>query len=415
MTSYTVNSGSTTSHYLSGPPIPDGSRNVTLTSIAGGLHDGTRSLEQFTRDLMAVNKARCRPALPYSEVRGIARKIHRLTPCKPSKGRPPEEVIDFVSRHRVGVLEARAWKGQAGASNQKVYEALLRLAERHGWQSKAGNVCVSVSVRELARRAGVSTKTCHAALKRLQKERLTYRIPRVTNGTAGALTLRDVASVTQVVNSQSPKESLLSVNGLSEILLRFRHGAGRLTPTRVRHLRALLLLGGEATAQEVAERVRLRRDNVRRTLRYLEERELVKFCGEDRYRVVPDLPDALLRVLVEDGVPESERAQEFKDAYERYRYAEYRASKTRSQSEPKLSGTSRHHGQLAVVVPLIDFSGEVFEPEDVRVEPQPAFVRNLPPKGEDGVYRHGPDCACWICGEDAPEWVLADMLAGVAA
>jgi hypothetical protein len=42
------------------------------------------------------------------------------------------------------------------------------------------------------------------------------------------------------------------------------------------------------------------------------------------------------------------------------------------------------------------------------------WVKNLPPIGEDGTYRHGLECACWLCDEDAPEYIPADELAGVA-
>jgi hypothetical protein len=92
---------------LNGSPIEDGSRNITLTKIAGRLHDGTRSLEELIRDLHATNKARCKPSLYRHEVEKIAKSIHKREPCKPSKGKPPEEVLDFVSRHTLGVLETR--------------------------------------------------------------------------------------------------------------------------------------------------------------------------------------------------------------------------------------------------------------------------------------------------------------------
>jgi hypothetical protein len=89
MKSYTKYGGSTTTHYLNGPPIPDGSRNITLTKIAGSLHDGTRSLEQLIEDLMAVNRARCKPLLPANEVAKIAKSIHKRPKCDRARvGRP---------------------------------------------------------------------------------------------------------------------------------------------------------------------------------------------------------------------------------------------------------------------------------------------------------------------------------------
>ena len=52
---------------LNGPAILDGSRNITLTSIAGMLHDGSRSQEELVEDLHRVNKARCEPPLARRE------------------------------------------------------------------------------------------------------------------------------------------------------------------------------------------------------------------------------------------------------------------------------------------------------------------------------------------------------------
>jgi Primase C terminal 1 (PriCT-1) len=193
MNIYTKSNSLTTPSYLHGPSIPDGSRNVILTSIAGSLHDGTRSLEELVRDLHAINKARCKPPLSKHEIEKIAKSIHKRPMCVPSKGKPPPEVLNFVHRHWLGVLAVGTWKGQGGGSEYKVYEALLDVAQHHGWLSEFGNVVVSVSVRDLAMRAGVATKTCHAALKRLQRKRLLYRIPSETIGTAGRLVLREVA------------------------------------------------------------------------------------------------------------------------------------------------------------------------------------------------------------------------------
>ena len=112
---------------LDGPDTPDSSRNNTLTSIAGRLHDGTRSQEKLVEDLHKVNKARCKPPLPKSEVRRIAESIYKREPCRPGAAKPPEEVIEFVERHIAGVLEGRAWKGVAGASDRKVYDGRLEV------------------------------------------------------------------------------------------------------------------------------------------------------------------------------------------------------------------------------------------------------------------------------------------------
>lgn len=421
---------------LDGPPIEDGSRNNTLTKIAGLLHDGTRSLNELIEDLHTVNKARCQPPTSKHEVSGIAKSIHQKPACVPSKGKPPEQVLEFVERHWVGVLKAKPWKGQGGGSEYKVYEALLHVAWNHGWLSEHERVCVSVSVRELAMRAGVSTKTCHAALERLQKKRLIYRVPWMTDGTAGVLLLRDVAP--QGVNTQQEDyEHGLTVNTLSEheiaeeqiaasealredlqdwfqhalpVLSRFRHGAGRVTPTQIRHWRALNEAGGESSVGDVAQALSRRRDNVRRTLRGLAERGLVEYLGEDRYRIVEDIGKALAKALVEDGIPEVERAQRQTNERQREAYELYRRALKAPERRTNRDRSTRVDRGPAVVIPFIDPVAEVFDPEEVR---QQEMDKNLPPKGADGAYHHGPECSCWLCDESgaAPEYIPARSVA----
>ncbi len=60
-----------------GEKIPEGARNDNLTRIAGNLHDGTRSLDQLTGELLEINARRCTPPLPDREVERIAASIHR--------------------------------------------------------------------------------------------------------------------------------------------------------------------------------------------------------------------------------------------------------------------------------------------------------------------------------------------------
>ena len=116
-----------------------------MTRIAGRLYDGTRTQEELVEDLLTVNKARCKPPLSRREVQRIVEKnFSRWTPCKPSKGRPPQEVLEFVERHRAGVLWGRSWKGKGGASEEKGYGAMLEVAEQHGWVSESGIIYIRV-------------------------------------------------------------------------------------------------------------------------------------------------------------------------------------------------------------------------------------------------------------------------------
>src|SRR4051794_36967936 len=83
--------GRTGAYLDDGEPIPDGTRDETLTRIAGRLHDGTRDLAQLEADLQAVNEDRCNPPLPVEQVRKIARSVWRYEPCRPPRREPDAE------------------------------------------------------------------------------------------------------------------------------------------------------------------------------------------------------------------------------------------------------------------------------------------------------------------------------------
>jgi Bifunctional DNA primase/polymerase, N-terminal/Primase C terminal 1 (PriCT-1) len=305
---------------LDGPPILEGTRNSTLTSIAGRLHDNTRDLVTLTGELLDVNAARCTPPLPDSEVERIAESVYARTPCK-RVFQPSPEVLDFVDRHRSQVLHARGWRGRSGPANHDGYEALLDLTAEHGRVGQSGSVHVRVSVRDFALRMGTSRTTANKVLQRLQQEKLLYRIPRMTSGgVAGEIVLRNIA--TQELDSQSIRlGSPLTVQGLRTLLRRTRYGAGRLGKLAELALRAVLLGGGEATTSAVAANLERRGCDVRRTLRKLVTRgALVECSGGDRFRLAGDLAVEYARVLDEDGVPERERKQRADDERAREAY-----------------------------------------------------------------------------------------------
>jgi hypothetical protein len=55
--------------------ILEGSRNTTLTSIAGSLRAQGMDFERIHRELTAINESRCAPPLPQEEVESIARSV----------------------------------------------------------------------------------------------------------------------------------------------------------------------------------------------------------------------------------------------------------------------------------------------------------------------------------------------------
>lgn len=59
------------------PPIPDGTRNISLTSIAGQWHNLGYSKDEIYRELLYVNSIACHPPLDVSEIQCITNSVTR--------------------------------------------------------------------------------------------------------------------------------------------------------------------------------------------------------------------------------------------------------------------------------------------------------------------------------------------------
>jgi hypothetical protein len=139
-----------------GPPILEGERDNTLASIAGKLHDGTRTLTDLEAELLEINEARCVPPLPERQVLKTARSIHRRTPCKPSRGEPDAKTLEALD-----AVEAAMWgreaSGMGGKSERDAVIALIKQARQHSELIAAG-VRVSIGVRSWALGTAVSKR-----------------------------------------------------------------------------------------------------------------------------------------------------------------------------------------------------------------------------------------------------------------
>lgn len=58
-------------------PIPDGTRNISLTSIAGQWHTMGYNKEEIYRELLYVNSVACRPPLDNNEIQCIVNSVTR--------------------------------------------------------------------------------------------------------------------------------------------------------------------------------------------------------------------------------------------------------------------------------------------------------------------------------------------------
>lgn len=59
------------------PPIPDGTRNISLTSLAGQWHTLGYSREEIYRELLYVNSIACHPPLDINEIQCITNSVTR--------------------------------------------------------------------------------------------------------------------------------------------------------------------------------------------------------------------------------------------------------------------------------------------------------------------------------------------------
>ena len=71
-------------------PIPEGTRNVTLTRLAGSIRRAGFSEQAIAAALLETNQERCRPPLQEPEVRLIAKSIAKKPPAEPE---PPIEPV----------------------------------------------------------------------------------------------------------------------------------------------------------------------------------------------------------------------------------------------------------------------------------------------------------------------------------
>ena len=59
------------------PPIPDGTRNISLTSLAGQWHSLGYGKEEIYREILYVNSVACNPPLDINEVQCIVNSVAR--------------------------------------------------------------------------------------------------------------------------------------------------------------------------------------------------------------------------------------------------------------------------------------------------------------------------------------------------
>jgi hypothetical protein len=181
---------------LDGPPILKGTRDDTLTRIAGKRHDGTRSLDRLTAELLAINARRCEPPLPDQEVVKVACSIHRREPCKPGRPKELDDMIEALS----DFWHTETWKGIAGKSEARFARALIREGRKVGTLVD-GSLSVERSHRQMAEILGVHRNTVGNIAKRGQRDGwLRYKSPNPREGRSGVFILVEARQVCATSN-----------------------------------------------------------------------------------------------------------------------------------------------------------------------------------------------------------------------
>jgi hypothetical protein len=145
-----------------GPSIPQGSRDDGLTRIAGRLHDGTRSLDNLTAELLEINAARCEPPLPDSQVLKVARSIHRREPCRSGRPKEVDELVEALSEFW---HHGRHWHGIAEKSEARFVRALIREGRKVGTAIPTG-LRIEKSFRQMAEILGTHRNTITNIVRR---------------------------------------------------------------------------------------------------------------------------------------------------------------------------------------------------------------------------------------------------------
>jgi hypothetical protein len=146
---------------VAGPAILEGTRDVTLTRIAGRLHDGTRSLDDLADELLEINTQRCEPPLPDAQVLKVARSIHSREPCRLGRPKEVDQLVGVLSNY----WHSQTWPKLAKKSEARFARALIREGRKFGKRVPAG-LRVEKSFRQMAEILGVHRNTITNLVKR---------------------------------------------------------------------------------------------------------------------------------------------------------------------------------------------------------------------------------------------------------
>jgi biotin operon repressor len=356
---------------LSGPRIVEGQpgRNLELTSICGRLHDSTRDLSALTRDLLAINEARCDPPLPAAEVEGIARKIYRREHCK----LPVSDKVRAAVRYLRQAAEERHVRDRAGGSAWSIYSAGLAALEKWGREHEAG-ITLRLDCRTWAQMSGKDAATVSRFVRRSPMVRMLrkgsgrrpmtvlFRVPprvletggdvqhssprgfsqeRATPGSVAHRPPFDEALFRTLYRSRWSKRSRKSRAGLAPDTRKVRQsrtppseGIRRMGPTRAALLWKIHQ-NPSAKRSELAAMLGLKPSSLKKPLQMLREKGMIVRTGHGRYEAVPDLERRVEDARSLGSEPEADREQIIRHNIQRTAYRNRGKAEQKSEPSPE--------------------------------------------------------------------------------
>jgi hypothetical protein len=163
--------------YLECGHVPEKTRNITLTQIAGRLRWEGHEQATIAKVLHQINVKRCVPPLPATDIYSMARWIAKKPQGKGGNALHRalyEKNQDKAFTVLMLALE-QSWTGKSGRTDLAVLRALIQIARQ------CGRMQFWASVRQIAKAAGIGKSAAANALRRL---RATHAVQLIQNGHA---------------------------------------------------------------------------------------------------------------------------------------------------------------------------------------------------------------------------------------
>lgn len=164
--------------------IYEGTRNETLTKIAGSLRRQGLDAAEIHIALQGINERRCRPKLPDAELQQIAKSVGRYAP-NPQRTVIPDKVFD-----RTDLGNAQRLVDQFGKRIRYCYE-------RKSWYIWSGCKWSTDNTGEIQRLAKTTVRSIYAEAAKVAEEEAAKALAKHAFNSQSAKRLKDMVELTK--------------------------------------------------------------------------------------------------------------------------------------------------------------------------------------------------------------------------